>query len=555
MADSPFAGSLARLAGGTVSDYGAQGAAPGPPADSGRSGSPAPRQAAWQGLGQNPGRAASAALDDAVTAAAAGEDGPSGTADVRDVDEIAPEDTASAESGFPWAGFLAALAATIPGGAAAIADTLGVVVAGQDVTGSPAGPFPPLPSNDVTAANDGKPAQPTVVDAPAAGDVVTDFIARVRDMASAGRGAGVQRIDIAAMFAAMKAPGSADVAQAGGEPAGTAPAANPAASVDIAARSLGAEAFFRALAGNRAAAASGADDGNPGLAAGAGRTSAGGETLPVSTSGPLPAAVDDGDPAADRVGVVGNETSDRPATETGDRAAARLLTALDAEKTTLDAERTTLRFGDGDGIGPPPQAAAPPTPGPAAGLPGGATAAAAADPAALVADTVSSDDILRQVTVRLSRLQPGDGQVRLQLQPAELGRVDVQLTMESHEMTARFIVQHPEVRELLHRHLDQLRDSLAVNGVEVKQVAVEVAPAHRGEGANLNAAHQDGRDAFGSPTHSGGRQDDGSGRGDHPRAVVADAENIAGRAVVGGAADDHSGGRTATRRRSLDLRV
>jgi flagellar hook-length control protein FliK len=387
--------------------------------------------------------------------------------------------------------------------------------------------------------NDGKPAQPTVVDAPAAGDVVTDFIARVREVASAGRSADARRIDIAAMFAAMKAPGSADVAQAGGVAAGTAPAANPAASVDIAARSLGAEAFFRALAGNRAAAASGADDGNPGLAAGAGRTSAGGETLPVSTSGPLPAAVDDGDPAA----------------ETGDRAAARLLTALDAEKTTLDAERTTLRFGDGDGLGPPPQAAAPPTPGPAAGLPGGATAAAAADPAALVADTVSSDDILRQVTVRLSRLQPGDGQVRLQLQPAELGRVDVQLTMESHEMTARFIVQHPEVRELLHRHLDQLRDSLAVNGVEVKQVAVEVAPAHRGEGANLNAAHQDGRDAFGSPGHSGGRQDDGGTRGDHPRTVVADAENIAGRATAGGAADDHPEGHTATRRRSLDLRV
>lgn len=438
-------------------------------------------------------------------------------------------------------------------------------------------------------ANGGTPAAATAADAGAAGAAissledregspparssvsssaaaVSDFIAHVRETLSAGR-----RVDIASIIASVSSPGTPAVANVAAAAVGAVPAAAvgavpaaavgavpaaavgavPAENVDAPAPSRGAEVVFRLAAGNPTAAAGGADDGNPGSGTGDGRPPAGQGDGAVSTGGLVTVTADDSDPAADRdvvkaAAVGGNPPLDPAATDGGSRlAAARLPAEPDGE--------STLRFRDGDAAGH--QAASAPAPGQTSGLHSGVTAAAAAGPAALLANTVSSDDILEQVTVRLSRLQPGDGQVRLQLQPAELGRVDVQLTMEGHEMTARFIVQHPEVRELLYKYLDQLRDSLAVKGVEVKQVVVEVVPADRGEGTSLNADRQGGRDAFGSSGHSGGRQDDGGGRGDVPRAVVPDAEPVARRAAGGGAADNHPGGSTETRRRSLDLRI
>ena len=85
-------------------------------------------------------------------------------------------------------------------------------------------------------------------------------------------------------------------------------------------------------------------------------------------------------------------------------------------------------------------------------------------------------EILRQVAEHLKpAVQSGQGEVRIQLHPAELGRVDLRLTVENGSLSARFLVQNGEVRQVLESSLPQLRQSLADQGVRVDLLNVSVA--------------------------------------------------------------------------------
>jgi len=92
---------------------------------------------------------------------------------------------------------------------------------------------------------------------------------------------------------------------------------------------------------------------------------------------------------------------------------------------------------------------------------------------------VTSDDLLNQVTMRLPDRHNSRQVVTIQLQPESLGKVEIKLVMEQQKLTAHFVVQHSEVRDLLLKHVSSLHDALVAKGVEVKQVAVEIAPTEK----------------------------------------------------------------------------
>lgn len=99
---------------------------------------------------------------------------------------------------------------------------------------------------------------------------------------------------------------------------------------------------------------------------------------------------------------------------------------------------------------------------------------------------VTSDDLLNQVTMRLPDRHNSRQVVTIQLQPESLGKVEIKLVMEQQKLTAHFVVQHSEVRDVLLKHVSSLHDALVAKGVEVKQVAVEIAPAEKMIGMSVN---------------------------------------------------------------------
>ena len=110
---------------------------------------------------------------------------------------------------------------------------------------------------------------------------------------------------------------------------------------------------------------------------------------------------------------------------------------------------------------------------------------------------VTSDEVLNQVTMRLPAQHNGRQAVTIQLHPESLGKVEIKLVMEQQKLNAHFVVQHPEVRDVLLKHVTSLHDALVAKGVDVKQVAVEIAPPEKMTGM---AATVDQHSAGGNQT-------------------------------------------------------
>lgn len=103
----------------------------------------------------------------------------------------------------------------------------------------------------------------------------------------------------------------------------------------------------------------------------------------------------------------------------------------------------------------PPPAAIPPT---------SAAPTAIGAQAATAASMADGDGAARTLARSAADLFPGQG-VSVVLEPAELGRVRVALTLEGGAMTLTVTAERPETDELLRRHADVLAAALAEEGL------------------------------------------------------------------------------------------
>ena len=122
---------------------------------------------------------------------------------------------------------------------------------------------------------------------------------------------------------------------------------------------------------------------------------------------------------------------------------------------------------------------------------------------------VTSDDLLNQVTMRLPDRHDSRQVVTIQLQPESLGKVEIKLVMEQQKLSAHFVVQHSEVRDVLLKQVSTLHDALVAKGIDVKQVAVEIAPAEKTVGMAVTV---DQHPAGGNQTGGFGQFSSGDGR-------------------------------------------
>ncbi|MBQ8596546.1 MAG: flagellar hook-length control protein FliK [Lachnospiraceae bacterium] len=94
------------------------------------------------------------------------------------------------------------------------------------------------------------------------------------------------------------------------------------------------------------------------------------------------------------------------------------------------------------------------------------------------------------------QLKPGMDQLQMQLHPASLGTVQVQLTSKGGEITAQFQVQNETVKAAIENQIVELKESLREQGVKVEAVEVTVqsngfeSGLWQGRGQEENAGSQ-----------------------------------------------------------------
>jgi flagellar hook-length control protein FliK len=94
----------------------------------------------------------------------------------------------------------------------------------------------------------------------------------------------------------------------------------------------------------------------------------------------------------------------------------------------------------------------------------------------------------------------------IQLQPAELGRLDIRVNMVPDQQTqVTFMSAHPSVREALDGQMHRLRDMFAQQGMG--QVDVNVSDQSRGWQGQGQEQAQQGQSQGGRTNASGGRLD------------------------------------------------
>ena len=111
-----------------------------------------------------------------------------------------------------------------------------------------------------------------------------------------------------------------------------------------------------------------------------------------------------------------------------------------------------------------------------------------------------TQDIMNQIMDYMKiQLKPGMDQLEMQLHPASLGTVNVQLTSRGGEITAQFHVQNETVKAAIESQITTLQESFKEQGVKVQEIQVTVeshgfeSNLWQGQGREENASSQNGR--------------------------------------------------------------
>ncbi len=96
----------------------------------------------------------------------------------------------------------------------------------------------------------------------------------------------------------------------------------------------------------------------------------------------------------------------------------------------------------------------------------------------------------RQMAFAIRR---GENQVRLQLKPPDLGSIQLDMVMKDHVLKVAVITEHHAVKELLMSHVQELREALVEQGVELQRIDINI-DHHFGQSLanaqkDLNEAH------------------------------------------------------------------
>ena len=100
--------------------------------------------------------------------------------------------------------------------------------------------------------------------------------------------------------------------------------------------------------------------------------------------------------------------------------------------------------------------------------------------------------LVQRVLRGVEQLANGGGQVRLRLHPAELGSLQISLTVEAGFVSAKLEVENATARDALLSNVQTLKDRLAEQGIKVGSFEVEVSADSSGSGTANSNLQSDG---------------------------------------------------------------
>ena len=91
-----------------------------------------------------------------------------------------------------------------------------------------------------------------------------------------------------------------------------------------------------------------------------------------------------------------------------------------------------------------------------------------------------AETVLPQVIRGVASLvRAGGAEMRIQLQPADLGEIELRVRTTEAMVRGEMMVQNPEVKQLLEHNMDRLRSALAQEGLELQGFSVDVGDQSR----------------------------------------------------------------------------
>lgn len=90
----------------------------------------------------------------------------------------------------------------------------------------------------------------------------------------------------------------------------------------------------------------------------------------------------------------------------------------------------------------------------------------------------------------------GGGEMEVNLKPEHLGKLQLKVSIENEVVTAKFVAESQQVKEIIESNLAQLKQNLEENGMRVDTIMVSVGN-HHGETGYQQAAANGGRTGYG----------------------------------------------------------
>jgi len=105
-------------------------------------------------------------------------------------------------------------------------------------------------------------------------------------------------------------------------------------------------------------------------------------------------------------------------------------------------------------------------------------------------ETVNKTDIINQIVKKAEVIfTDAKQEMRMQLEPENLGKLSLKLAVEKGLITAKFVAESYEVKQIIESNLNDLKDMLKEKGLEVQNFSVSVGQDNK-EQNNDNAFHQ-----------------------------------------------------------------
>ena len=112
--------------------------------------------------------------------------------------------------------------------------------------------------------------------------------------------------------------------------------------------------------------------------------------------------------------------------------------------------------------------------------------------------SVNKEELFSQIVEQAKVvINNGGSEMEVNLKPEHLGRLQLKVTIENEVVTAKFVAESQQVKEIIENNLGQLKRSLQENGMQVDTIMVSVGYQQSNESFDQAAYNREGFNNFG----------------------------------------------------------